>query len=96
METYDVKEVLDKGEGGEIVKAVHRTSGHTVVIKLMKNCLTDPYQARKILRQVSALRKMSQLETNFFMTRLLDVIVPGVSNYDLTRTAKHYKNANEK
>ena len=39
---------------------------------------------------------MSQLESNFLMTNLLDVIVPDVNNFVLTRTAKAYKNASEK
>lgn len=30
------------------------------------------------------------------MTRLLDIIVPGVNNYELTTTAKHFKNVSEK
>ena len=47
-----------------------------VAIKLMKNIFGDSYQARKTLREIKILRKLSRIPNNLFTTGLLDVILP--------------------
>ena len=42
----------------------------------MKNIFGDSYQARKTLREIKILRKLSRIPNNLFTTTLLDVILP--------------------
>lgn len=42
----------------------------------MKNIFDDLYQARKTLREIKILRKLSRIPNNLFTTNLLDIILP--------------------
>lgn len=42
----------------------------------MKNIFSDEYSARKTLREIKILRKLSQVPNNLFTTKLLELILP--------------------
>ena len=42
----------------------------------MKNVFGDSYQARKTLREIKILRKLSRIPNNIFTTALIDIILP--------------------
>lgn len=42
----------------------------------MKNIFSDEYSARKTLREIKILRKLSQIPNNLFSTKLHDLILP--------------------
>jgi mitogen-activated protein kinase 1/3 len=47
-----------------------------VAIKLIRNLQQSSYGARKILREITLLRKLSECEENIFTVQLLDLILP--------------------
>jgi len=53
-----------------------RDTKEIVAIKLMKNIFGDSYQARKTLREIKILRKLSKIPNNLFVTQLIDIILP--------------------
>ena len=42
----------------------------------MKNIFNDVYQARKVLREITLLRKLSRIPNNIFTSQLYDIILP--------------------
>lgn len=49
-----------------------------VAVKIIKNVFGTDYQARKVLREVSLLRQLSEIPGNVFTTQLYHVIIPGI------------------
>ena len=47
-----------------------------VAIKLMKGIFNDLYSARKTLREIKILRKLSRVPNNLFTSILIDIILP--------------------
>ena len=74
---------------------MHRETKQLVAIKLMKNIFTDSYQARKTLREIKILRKLSRIPKNLFTTLLLDVILPLDINFgNMNGPIEEEKNGN--
>ena len=74
---YEIISRLGKGCYGEVVEAVHRGSGKKVAIKLLQNCFSDPYEAKKTIREIEILRNFSMMPNgHMFVTKLWDVILP--------------------
>ena len=49
---------------------------------MVRDAFKDEYSARKILREIKILRKLSRIPNNLFTTKLIDVILPeGVMVY---------------
>ena len=67
---------MGQGSYGFVVKAMHKETKQLCAIKLMKNIFSDVYQARKTLREIKILRKLSRIPNNLFTTQLLDIILP--------------------
>lgn len=55
----------------------------------MENVFGDVYQARKTLREIKILRKLSRIPNNIFTTNLIDIILP-------TEFEKEWASAREK
>ena len=67
---------LGTGAFGEVVLAKNRETGDKVAIKLITDVSKTPYGARKVLREIVLLRKLSECPNNIFTVKLLDVIIP--------------------
>ena len=56
---------------------------------MVRDAFKDEYSARKILREIKILRKLSRIPNNLFTTKLIDVILPeGVMVYNQDSKAK--------
>ena len=73
---YKLLEEMGQGSYGQVLKAQNRKTKELVAIKLMKNIFSDEYSARKTLREIKILRKLSQVPNNLFTTKLLELILP--------------------
>ena len=73
---YKLLEEMGQGSYGQVIKAMKRDTKQVVAIKLMKNIFLDSYQARKTLREIKILRKLSRIPNNLFTTALVDIILP--------------------
>ena len=58
------------------MSAEHIESKTKVAIKLMKNCFSDAYDAKKRISEIEIMRKLSNIEGNCFTTHIFDIIVP--------------------
>lgn len=75
---YDLHETLGEGSFGEVLKATEKKSGKMFAIKLVRNTFNDQYSARKIVREVGILRKLTKMKGNLFTTKLYDVVIPKI------------------
>ena len=73
---YTIKGLLGSGSYGTVVEAIHKDSGETVAIKLITKINKTSYTARKVLREITILRKLSESSNNLYTIKLLDVILP--------------------
>jgi len=69
---------IGKGSFGEVVKATHKGTNEQVAIKLMVNCCSDIYNARKELSEFNILRKFTGVDSNEFTTKIYDIIIPSL------------------
>ena len=70
---YKLLDFIGEGSFGQVVRAKNRKTGEKVGIKLIANIQKSTYYARKVLREITILRK---LQSNIFTIKLLDVIIP--------------------
>ena len=56
--------------------AKNRETGDKVAIKLITDVSKTPYGARKVLREIVLLRKLSECPNNIFTVKLLDIVLP--------------------
>jgi len=68
--------MIGQGSFGTVVKAQNRATRKYVAIKLLEGFNKTTYSARKVLREVQILSKMSELDTNIFTSKLVDLIIP--------------------
>ena len=97
---------LGEGAFGEVVLAKNRETGDKVAIKLIGDVSKTTYGARKILREIVLLRKLSECPNNIFTVKLLDIVLPpnkdddkadesteDTSPIDIKRTGTNQSNA---
>lgn len=58
---YKMVKILGKGTFGTVVKAVHRQTKTVVAIKYIDGISKNSYSARKVLREVKIMRKLSEI-----------------------------------
>ena len=73
---YKLKNIIGEGSFGTVVKAKRIDSGVTCAIKCIQNIFGSRYHAKKVLREVSLLRKLSKFKKNIYTPKLLDIIIP--------------------
>lgn len=73
---YKLMDFLGAGSFGQVLRARRRRTGQVVAIKLILNPFRDPYEARKMFREIKILTQLSKMTDNEFVTKLIDVIVP--------------------
>lgn len=74
--SYKLEEMLGFGTFGVVYSATSIKTGKKVAIKLVKDIQSSEYMARKVLRELIILRKFSQIETNVFTSKVMQVILP--------------------
>lgn len=73
---YDIQGLVGSGTYGQVVKARAKTTGKTVAIKLIDDVFKNLYSCKKVLREITILRKLSKMPRNVFTTKLYDVLLP--------------------
>lgn len=73
---YELLEQLGQGSYGQVIKAQHKQTGKMCAIKYIKDVFFNIYEAKKILREIHILRRLSAENSSLFTVKLLDVIVP--------------------
>ncbi len=83
---YKVVEVIGKGSYGCVSKAVCRTTGRQVALKVMKNQTLTEYELIKLLREIQLMRQLNELfhqlrteeesELSSFIPELIDILCP--------------------
>jgi serine/threonine protein kinase len=76
---------LGEGSFGQVYLAKHRETGKKVAIKLIKNLQNSVYNAKKVLREIELLSKLSELSENIFTVKLLEVILPACVDQDISK-----------
>jgi serine/threonine protein kinase len=66
--TYSLREVIGQGSFGAVYKAVKRDTKETFAIKLIKFDSNNDYSFKMVLREVSILRQLTQMDGNVFTT----------------------------
>ena len=72
---YKLLSVKGEGTFGKVVHARHRETNTEVAIKFINTKFAKQSECRNILREISILRQFSNMKSNIFVTKLLDVIV---------------------
>lgn len=72
------------------MKARHRTSNKEVAIKQIGDAFDHQYSARKVLREIQILRKLTFMKNNVFTTKLYDIMTPG---FDLAQVDMRPRNS---
>ena len=57
---YKLKDTLGEGASGVVKRAKCLSTGKTVAIKLVKGVFSDTYSARRIVREIEILKKLSK------------------------------------
>ena len=78
---FELLEICGEGSFGRVIKARHRSSKREVAIKQIGDAFDHQYSARKVLREIQILRKLTFMKNNVFSTKLYDIITPG---FDVT------------
>ena len=66
---------MGKGSFGEVRKAQCLNTKKEVAIKYVK-LIDSKYHIRQVIRELTILRKLSEVNDNIFTTKLLNVILP--------------------
>ena len=82
MDDYELIKLLGSGSYSQVMHARHLQTKMDVAIKLLKNCFTDDYEAKKLLNEIQFMRQLSAIKENCFTTRLFDVIIPNDVNVE--------------
>lgn len=70
-------EICGEGSFGRVVRARHRVTKKEMAIKQIGDAFDHQYSARKVLREIQILRKLTFMRNNVFTTKLFDIITPG-------------------
>ena len=73
---------MGNGSFGQVVKATHRETKEVFAIKRIAFDPSKENHLRKIIREITLLRKLSEQQTNMYTTRLYDVLYQSASQED--------------
>ena len=74
--SYEILKPLGNGAFGQVVKAKSKATGEIVSIKLIENCFKNIHRARLALREITILRKLSEMPGNIFTTKMIELVLP--------------------
>jgi len=67
---------LGYGISGPAIKARSKKSGSIITLKYLPEIFGSFYATKKAVREIKILKALSEIETNVFTPKLLDIIVP--------------------
>jgi serine/threonine protein kinase len=73
---YKIVEVIGEGTGGQVVKAIHRETKIVVAIKKIDCGFMDLGFMKYVLREVSIMRQLTQMEQNIYTPKIWDILIP--------------------
>lgn len=73
---YELLTYIGSGSFGQVIKAKSLETGEFVAIKQIKNIFRNHYECRKVIREISILRQLSDMEDNLFTPKLIDIVIP--------------------
>ena len=79
---YKLTEIMGNGSFGQVVKATHRETKNVFAIKRICFDPSKETHLRKIIREITLLRKLSEQKLNVYTTRLYDVLYQPASQND--------------
>lgn len=77
QQEFKLIEICGEGSFGRVVRAKHRVTKKEVAIKQIGDAFDHQYSARKVLREIQILRKLTFMRNNVFTTKLFDIVTPG-------------------
>lgn len=73
---YELLTYIGAGSFGQVIKARCMQTGKLVAIKQISNIFRNSYECRKVIREISILRQLSEMEDNLFTPKLVDIVIP--------------------
>jgi|TARA_B110001450_G_C17606872_1_gene475486 mitogen-activated protein kinase 1/3 len=73
---YKIVEVIGEGTGGQVVKGIHRETKIVVAIKKIDCGFMDLGFMKYVLREVSIMRQLTQMEQNIYTPKIWDILIP--------------------
>lgn len=73
---YELSTYIGAGSFGQVIKARCMRTGKMVAIKQISNIFRNSYETRKVIREISILRQLSEMEDNLFTPKLVDIVIP--------------------
>jgi serine/threonine protein kinase len=74
---YRIKEFIGSGSYGKVYRAKNRHTKQVCAIKHVQGFLENDEHAKMMVRELTILRKLSQIENNIYTTKLQDIIIAG-------------------
>ena len=76
LKKYTLDSYIGKGSFGQVIKAKNIATGQFVAIKQIKDIFRNYYECRKVLREITILKRFSDMKDNLFTPKLVDIVVP--------------------
>jgi len=73
---YEVEKIIGIGSYGSVCRALQKSTGKKVAIKRMQNIFEDEIDCKRILREITLLRKLDHPQ----LVKVLDILEPRDSN----------------
>ncbi len=73
---FEILKFKGQGSFGTVAAARDRGTGQKVAIKMVSLDTEDYYPLKKLLREITIMRQLSQMDGSSLITRLLEVVVP--------------------
>ena len=78
---YKLKKQIGRGAFGSVYKAKNLKTNEEVAIKMIKSVNRDVYSAKKVLRECIILRKLTQMKSNIYTSKIHEIILPEGLDY---------------
>ena len=75
---YELHKIQGQGSFGQVVKATIKAKNEIVAIKYIADAFDDVHSVKRVYREITILRHLSQMDNNIFTVKLIDVIIPEV------------------
>lgn len=75
---YKLTKIIGQGTGGIVIKATHRIAKKDVAIKKIKCSFNQIDHMRYLLREITILRQLSQMDNCPYSPKLYDIVLPQI------------------